>query len=427
MKSIREQLIAEISRQEDPETFQNIVDAGGFDLNEKGNDGRTILIHACRGSGAMFGLHLLTCENPAPELDIQDNEGKTALMYAVSFSNYFVVGSLIRKGADANIQDHNGQTALMRAAEIDSENKAFIFNMLMSDDAHLDVDLADNDGHTALMLIAKHDSTKYGPPSNQHKDKARALIAKGAKLDKTDKNGKTALQLAEEAGNDELAEIIRNRDVGVQQNNQQNTLFDLIRNGSSLDAVRRAARTAGDDADKLNDLGMVTPLIEAAANGRLKIVELLIHIGVDVNKTNDAKYTALMNAATKNHADIVELLIKNGADVTLKNHHGETAAQRIERLISDKDKYTAVLKLLKDAEKQKGDQQRLLNQQGGGKQEDLNAGAAIVAGQGHEGKAQISFARKVLNAISNFFKSIIDAVRNVFGGKDDGQDGGKAR
>ena len=58
-----------------------------------------------------------------------------------------------------------------------------------------------------------------------------------------------------------------------------------------------------------------TPLILASINGNIKIVELLLEAGADVNNLDENGYTALMHASERGHVEIVYLLLINKADI----------------------------------------------------------------------------------------------------------------
>ena len=67
-----------------------------------------------------------------------------------------------------------------------------------------------------------------------------------------------------------------------------------------------------------------TPLKLACANGHIKIAELLIAKGADMNAGGNEGGTALHGAAIGGHKEIVELLIEKGADVNAEGNEGGT-------------------------------------------------------------------------------------------------------
>lgn len=73
------------------------------------------------------------------------------------------------------------------------------------------------------------------------------------------------------------------------------------------------------------ELEASTPLIRAAAEGRLSEVKRLIGIGADANESNDQGITPLMAAARRNHAQVVEWLLHNSADPKFTDANGSTA------------------------------------------------------------------------------------------------------
>jgi ankyrin repeat protein len=68
-----------------------------------------------------------------------------------------------------------------------------------------------------------------------------------------------------------------------------------------------------------------TALIWAARHGQRDCVRKLIEKGSKVNVKNNVDWTALIAASRKGHKAVVELLIENGADVNAKANDGNTA------------------------------------------------------------------------------------------------------
>ena len=68
-----------------------------------------------------------------------------------------------------------------------------------------------------------------------------------------------------------------------------------------------------------------TPLIQAALENQLEVVELLIDNGANVNANDNDFRTALMYAAKEGHVDVVKALLKAEPDLTLSDNDDLTA------------------------------------------------------------------------------------------------------
>lgn len=75
--------------------------------------------------------------------------------------------------------------------------------------------------------------------------------------------------------------------------------------------------------------GMQSPgeqLLEAAGMGDTAIVQALVDTAVDINvKDRTFGYTPLIVAARQGHIDIVQILLERGADVEATDNYGSTA------------------------------------------------------------------------------------------------------
>ncbi|XP_031569191.1 uncharacterized protein LOC116303744 isoform X2 [Actinia tenebrosa] len=133
------------------------------------------------------------------DVNITDNEGQTALFYAVQRSNdKSVVRALIDAGADVNISDNEGQTALLYAI-LQGNNESVVRALI---DAGADVNISDDDGATALFYAVKQSNNESVKQSN-NESVVRALIDAGADVNETDNEGQTALFHAVQESNNE--------------------------------------------------------------------------------------------------------------------------------------------------------------------------------------------------------------------------------
>jgi uncharacterized protein len=121
----------------------------------------------------------------------------------------------------------------------------------------------------------------------------KRLIAKGVAVDTADEYGRTALMIAIECDQREIAKL-------------------LIESGANLEH---------------RDSKKMTAAILAAYEGRSEILELLVQSKACVDVQDDRSWSALMWAALNGNERITSLLIDNGARVSLKSEDGWTAYQ----------------------------------------------------------------------------------------------------
>jgi ankyrin repeat protein len=103
---------------------------------------------------------------------------------------------------------------------------------------------------------------------------------------------------------------------------QNSPLVDAARDGNLLQVMILLAQ--GMNPEQENQQG-TTALIWAAERGNLPLVELLIRDGAKINYfSNGRNATALILAAENGRLDVVRALLKNDADVDLANQQGMT-------------------------------------------------------------------------------------------------------
>lgn len=92
----------------------------------------------------------------------------------------------------------------------------------------------------------------------------------------------------------------------------------------------------------VNGRGMhgMTPIMSAARGGHLKVVELLVAQGADVNSHNDSG-SVLMWAVDSGNDELLSYLLRSGADVGWTNALGSSALD-----FAREQKKTNVLRLL---------------------------------------------------------------------------------
>ena len=134
----------------------------------------------------------------------------------------------------------------------------------------IDVNARNNKNDTPVLWAAR----------GNHVDTVRLLIQRGADLQLENDKGSTPLYWAVRYGFRELVRV-------------------LLDEGKA-------------DVDQRRKLGLVTPIVLAAALGHTKIVGDLLDHGAKVGTTITHGMTALMAAASEGNDDVVELLVARG-------------------------------------------------------------------------------------------------------------------
>jgi ankyrin repeat protein len=65
-----------------------------------------------------------------------------------------------------------------------------------------------------------------------------------------------------------------------------------------------------------------TPLMDAAANGNIELLKLLLRYGADPDSPGDGTATALMSAI--GHTEIFKILVNHGANIHVRDDYGRT-------------------------------------------------------------------------------------------------------
>ena len=91
-------------------------------------------------------------------------------------------------------------------------------------------------------------------------------------------------------------------------------------------AVRLLLDRGADPNQAATNTAKVTALHAAVSSNQKQIVEWLIEAGADVNARQQVDYTPLMGAAANARIEIMELLLAHGADRTMKTTDGKTPA-----------------------------------------------------------------------------------------------------
>jgi ankyrin repeat domain-containing protein 17 len=298
------------------------------------------------------------------KLELANDNGHTPLMEAASNGHVECSRLLIDAGADVNTHSSEfKETALTLASykgQVDMVKFLLERNADLehkTDEMHTALMEACMDGHVEVArILIEHGSNVNMPPDSfespltlaacgGHVELANLLIDHHADLEERNDEGYTPLMEAAREGHEEMVALLlfHDADINAITEETQETALTLACCGGCYE-VAKFLLEAGADPNLGN---ASTPLMEAAQEGHLELVQLLIRSGAEINKftstvtssnnnnsnnnnnqnnsstTNTAAATptitscesALTLAAENGHTDVVDVLIKSGAEV----------------------------------------------------------------------------------------------------------------
>jgi len=278
---------------------------GKADVNvTRSHDGYTALhlaaakrTPAARGMREMETCKILLEAGASPSLST--NDGTTPLMVAVKNYDYSLAKLLLERGAPVNAQNELGETAFMLLLE----RYGFIEipRLLIEYGADLNIETFDgrnvldygthSEASELLWSLGARESSRYRQYKEFHDtvnagdvEKARWYIQQG--LD-PDVHGTLSL-------------AVRNAD--------REMIFMLLDEGACIDGNAHVD---------------ITPLMTAAGDGLIEMVELLLDKGADIHLTT--VWGAAINvAAMDNQVATVEYLLSRGANIESEDPYGNT-------------------------------------------------------------------------------------------------------
>ena len=238
-------------------------------------------------------------------------------MAASRYGHYQVVELLLSKDPDINLQNNDGVSALMFASGYRCHQ---IVELLLSKDP--DINIQNNDGWTALMLASRYGNHQI----------VELLLSKDPDINIQNNNGVSALIFASANGHYQVVELLLNKDanINIQCEECDISMEDIISaftiacyEGHSSIVIflcRKISTLSNDERE----------LLVAAAEGDIgALVSMLFEVGMSPDTSLVSGITPLMIAASCGHIDIVDTLLQAGADVNKPNNEGKTALDKL--------------------------------------------------------------------------------------------------
>ena len=254
---------------------------------------------------------------------VQDKDKKNTIFYATVNNNLGLIKVLVDKGADisvvAKVEDlYTGQqtslTPLMAAAEYGFVEIATFFISNGVDVNQL----------TAQRQNALHKAAQYG-----HTDIARMLHDHGCNMKQFDFEGHMPPHLAALNNHAEFIKFFVEEttyDVESFRNSKGGSILNDASYSGSLDVVKYLMTVPeGRDLIHAFDNVGLGPMHLVCLNGNIKVLEILMENGGDVNVKSDNGFTPLVFSVNNGFKSLAKALVENGADINLVTNGGSTA------------------------------------------------------------------------------------------------------
>ena len=264
-------------------------------------------------------------------INMQNNNGWTALMFASDNRQTKTITLLLEHGADTGIQgkkrshvhgyEETTLTALMHASR---RGYTEIAKLLL--DYKAEINMQNNKGWTALMFAS----------NKGYIETATLLLERGADVEIQRKesslgykeiNKLTALMIASRHGYTEIVELLLKYKAAIDvQNNEGWTalMFASNRGQSGYSLLEPRVDVYYQRSEISSSYPGITPTLQGSALGRsihsctTKVVQLLLEHKAAINMQSNEGWTALMFASDKGHTETALLLLKHGAEVDLQ-------------------------------------------------------------------------------------------------------------
>ena len=276
------------------EIISLLIEAGA-NINQRSGNSLTPLAHAAAYGAFDEFMCIATAGaklNLTYKININSDEtlNNPLLLLAVVGGSVEICDYILKNKGDLELTNDSGISPLLASLYWDKLN---IFDYLLSAGAHPDPSCSAK-GIAALSWM----SPLIVAAGKGSATAVKALLSRGANVNRTAALGTNALKLAVISGDRE-------------------TVIELLNAGSIVDIV---------------DMEGWTPLMNAATEGNVIMASLLLMRGANPNHSavpklhsKDDGRTALMNAAFNGHVAIIRALLKAGANINTETPLGASA------------------------------------------------------------------------------------------------------
>jgi len=257
-----------------------------------------VMKHDARSVRALIQRHV--------DVNVPQNDGTTALMWAVRYDDLETADLLIHAGAKVSSANRDGATPLQLAA---INGSAPMLEKLIKAGADPNAPLSGT-GDSALMLAARTGKT----------DALNALLESGANVNaKESWGGTTPLMWAVSERHADAVRVLIDRGADVHARSN----YVAAANGRGFEG---RTPTASETTQKVEEFasGWLTPLMFAAREGDVASARLLVTAGADVNAVAGDGKDALGLAIFNGNYDVASFLVDSHSNLNHPDAQGFT-------------------------------------------------------------------------------------------------------
>ncbi|XP_071086322.1 ankyrin-3-like, partial [Haliotis cracherodii] len=278
------------------------------DMSLANKCGENILHQACRGGDIETVREVLAQD----KLDINSSSknGETPVMMAARAGYVELVDFLVKKGADMSLVNSGGDNILHQACR--GGDIETVKTVLAQD--KLDINSRSKNGETPVMMAARAGYVEL----------VDLLVKKGGDMSLVNNSGDNILHQACRGGDEGTVKRVLAQDkVDINSRDKRGwtpvVVAALARHGELVDFLVKK----GADMSSVNNSGD-NILHQACSGGDVEIVKRILALEkVDINSRDQNGETPVMMAARDGHVQLVEVLVKKGADMSLVNNGGD--------------------------------------------------------------------------------------------------------
>ncbi|KAK1464153.1 hypothetical protein CMEL01_12914 [Colletotrichum melonis] len=286
----------------------SILLEAGAKISASDKDGYTALRWAAREG---YKSIVKTLIDRGSSIESPGSEEWTLMRWAAQEGQDYIISRLAKRGVSLNNSDSEGLTALSWAVKYKREMTVW---QLIKGGA--DVNKPDKKGNRPLHLAAHNTS---GDQDRSSLNIVWILLQNKAEIDARNKHGMTPLHLAAARGTASTVWLLLENGANPTQvdTNDHNALYKAV-TGLHLGCCQILIQKA-EHLVNSKDLSWRTPLHDAASEGSLAIVEMLLRHDAHIDAQTRQGQTPLYLSILQDHLSVAELLVKKGANLQILN------------------------------------------------------------------------------------------------------------